>query len=109
MYRTITTNPLLSVQGAYIVIAQEETKSQTKRYVIINSTSLKVRSVFEGEGAKKSLSDEIRLIEAENAARVPGSLASMMATIAQPATSPVVAVTEPAEEEEATLVVSDAK
>jgi hypothetical protein len=83
MYRTITANPLLSVQGAYLVIAQEDTKdTKKKRYAIIDSTTLAVRKLFEGEGAKDRLGDEVRLIEAEKAAKEPGSLASMMASVA---------------------------
>lgn len=98
MFRTITANPLLTVQGAYLVFAQEDLKDQKngitkKRYVILDSDTLKVRKTFEGENAKDDLGAEIRLIEAEKAAKEPGSLTSLLASASKPA-EPVV-VPEP--------------
>lgn len=89
MFRTITANPLLIVQGAYLVMAQEDLKVvvnglSKKRYVILDSDTLKVRKKFEGENAKDELSAEIRLIETEKAAQNPGTLASMMSSVTAP-------------------------
>jgi hypothetical protein len=86
MYRTITANPMLTVQGAFLVIAQEDTKDVTKkRYAIINSDTLEIRKSFEGATAKADLGAEIRVIEAEKAATEPGSLANLMAAVSSPA------------------------
>jgi hypothetical protein len=90
MYRTITANPMLTVQGAFLVIAQEDTKDVTKkRYAIINSDTLEVRKSFDGESAKADLGAEVRLIEAEKALKEPGSLASLMAAVTEPASEVV--------------------
>lgn len=92
MFTTISANPLLGVQGKYLVIVQEDVKLKVngrtkKRYVILDSDSLSIRKSFEGENAKDELSKEVLLIEEENTPRAEKSLESLAA--AAPETKPL--------------------
>lgn len=67
-------NPMGSVRGGFIAIAQEEVDDSSKmRYAILNSDTLNVRKVFTGEGARDQLAAEVTLIENEYAAAVKQS------------------------------------
>lgn len=112
MFRTITANPLLTVQGAYLVFAQEDLKDvkngvTKKRYVILDSDTLQIRKTFEGENAKDNLGAELRLIEAEKAAKDPGSLSSLLASASTPVVPDPVNVSAATEEPVNVLTESD--
>lgn len=79
MYKTIMATPMLAVQGKYALLTQQDTDDKAKkRYVIIDSVTLKTRGTYEGENAKKAFEDEIELILSEGTQKKGSPLEQML-------------------------------
>lgn len=89
MFRTVTSNPLLTTQGRYVVLSQEKVEDlKTRRLVIIDSDSLETVFKAEGEDAKDKLSAEIVRLQIEHNSEDPDSIEALMKKTLQPAAEP---------------------
>lgn len=85
MYTTIMAAPLLSIQGRYVILTQQDSDNKSKkRHVIINSDTLAVHGTYEGEDGKKGLEAAVSVILSEGSAPKLSPLEQMMADAEQP-------------------------